>query len=192
MQFTYDHYKRLKQSKLFLKNPQGNDIGWLSGIKELKLKVYFNSVSEMSFKVYEYEDGIQNQYYDLIEILRLIEMQYIAVFQIQTVEEINGEDIPISYKQVTCKTLENELINKYIDNIEGVFSLYDITDQDHSLLHIIPKYCSWTIGHVDSELLSKWRTFSIDSSEVYTLLNTEISKSFDCVFQYNTFEKTIN
>lgn len=192
MQFSYDSYKNLKQSKLFLKNPQGKSIGLISGVKELKLKAYFNSVSEISFKIYEYENNIKNDLYDLIEDLRLVEMQYVAVFQIQEVNETNGDNIEISYKEVICKTLENELINKYVDNIVGVYSLYSENDVEHSLLHIICNYCSWTIGTVDLELLNMWRTFNIDSSQIYNLLTGEISKSFNCIFQFDTFNKIIN
>jgi hypothetical protein len=67
MGFQYDTYNRIKPNRLILANPQGNDIGILTGVKEFKVKEYTNSIDEISFKIYEYEDGVRNDLYDSIE-----------------------------------------------------------------------------------------------------------------------------
>jgi hypothetical protein len=192
MILSKDTYGNLKDSQLFLANPQGNYIGVLNGVKDLKFIVNANSLSELSFNIYEYEDGERNEYYDLILDKRLIELQYIGWFQIQEPLETHDEDSSVMYKNVTCFTIENELINKIVDNIVGVYSLYDVANQDKSLLHIIMKYCNWKVNHIDPELLGKYRNFSIDSSRIYTLLNTDVAESFGCVFQFDTYTKEIN
>jgi hypothetical protein len=121
--------------------------------------------------------------------MRLIEMQYVAWFQIKSADETQGD---VSYKEVQCMSLEDELIDKPIYAIDGVFSLYDSSDQEHSLLHIIPKYCNWTVGYVSNSLLSKWRTFKVDSEKIYNFLTGNVAKSFNCLFTFDTFAKTIN
>jgi len=190
MAFSYDLYKRLKQSKVFLANPQKSYIGLLSGIKNVRITPCFNTLSEIHFTIYEEENGEKNKYYDKIKEKRLIEVQYIGWFEIQEPNEKN--DGLVAYKEVSCLSLENTLIGKKIHDVDGVFALYDVTDTEHSLMHIISKESGWGIGHIDNELLGKWRTFSIDSSQIYNLLTQDISKSFDCVFTFDTYQKQIN
>ena len=190
MAFSYDLYKRLKQSKVFLANPQKSYIGLLSGIKNVRITPCFNTLSEIHFTIYEEENGEKNKYYDKIKEKRLIEVQYIGWFEIQEPNEKN--DGLVAYKEVSCLSLENTLIGKKIHDVDGIFALYDVTDTEHSLMHIISKESGWGIGHIDNELLGKWRTFSIDSSQIYNLLTQDISKSFDCVFTFDTYQKQIN
>ena len=79
-----------------------------------------------------------------------------------------------------------------VHNIVGTFSLYNLSDVEHSLLHIISAECKWNIGHISNSLLNKWRTFDIDSMQIYNLLTTEISDSFGCIFKFDSYTKTIN
>lgn len=190
MVFQYDYYKRINPNRLVLANPQGNEIGILAGIKEFKLKQNVNSIDEISFKIYEYEDGIRNNLYDKLEQMRQIKVQNIAIFQIKEINEVNNENN--GYKEIICKSLENELVGKYIDAIDGVYSLYDTSDQEYSILHIVAKNCSWTIGNVSASLLLKYRTFSVDSAKIYNFLTSECSESFGCIFQFDTWNKVIN
>jgi hypothetical protein len=191
MIFSYDSYNKLKQGKLFLANPQKKYIGVLGGVKQLKFAKSFNNMDEISFSIYKTENELINPFYDKIEEKRLIEFRpHMGWFQIQTVSEKNDGLIP--YKEISCLSLENELIGKSIYDINGVYSLYDIATPETSLLHIISQQTGWRIGHVDNALTSKWRTFSIDSEKAYNILMTDISKSFECVFQFNTYDKTIN
>jgi hypothetical protein len=192
MQYTYNLNDELVQPKLILANPQKNKMGIISGVEDLVIKPYFNSISEMSFKLYEYSDGVKNKYYDKIVTMRLIEVQYMAWFQIRKVIVKQDENSSALYKEITCLSLENELIYKRVDNISGVFALYDITDIEHSLLHIVANSCSWTIGHVDADLLTLWRTFDIDSEKIYNLLTGQIATSFSCVFQFDTYNREIS
>jgi hypothetical protein len=190
--FQYDYYKRIKPNRLTLANPQGNEIGVLTGVKEFKVKEYTNSIDEISFKIYEYEDGVRNDLYDLLEEMRQIKAQDLAVFQIKEINDVHGEDIPIGYKQIVCKSLENELIGKYIDGLDGVYSLWNTSDQSHSILHIVARNCSWTIGSVSSSLLQKYRMITVDSAKIYNFLTSDCSTSFGCIFKFDTINKIIS
>ncbi|MDR2277388.1 MAG: hypothetical protein LBE23_05975, partial [Vagococcus sp.] len=185
MLFTYDNYKNLKQSLMLLANPQKEYIGAIHGVESLSLSINFNDISKATFKLYESSD-----LYNKIENKRLIEIQYVAWFQVENVTE--HSDGLVTYKEVECLTLENELVGKRVDDINGTFALYDVIEPEYSLLHIISAASGWNIGHVDNDLIGKWRTFSLDTDKVYNILTTEISKSFECVFQFDTYTRTIN
>lgn len=193
MQFTRNQYKKLKQSQMFLANPNKDYIDVISGASDIYLKIYAVSLSELSFKIYEYdENGQKNSVYDLIDMHKLVELHQIAWFQVQEIKETHDEKSTAMYKNVKCYTLENELIGKNIYNITGTYALYDITDTQHSLLHIIMLNCGWTVGHIDTELLSKWRVFDLDSDQIYNLLTGKVAETFECIFQFDTYYKTIN
>lgn len=185
---TFDY----KKSKLVLSNPQRQKIGLISDVRELSVKPYANSLTEMTFKLYKESNGIKNKYYNRLVIDKLILVKGLAWFQVKKVSVKQDEKSKIQYKEITCLTAENDLIYRKIDNVVGVYSLYDISDIEHSLLHIVQQYSGWTVGHVDLALLNKWRTLNIDSEKIYNMLTTTIATSFSCIFEFDTFNKTIN
>lgn len=192
MIFNYDDYGNILQNRIYLANPQKNYIGELTNVNSLKVKRLFNGINEVEFVIYEYENDERNEFYDDILEKKLIEVQYMGWFEINQATPTLDEGSPIEYKSVKAVSLESKLINKNIDDINGVFALYDVIDTSKSLLHIISSLTNWSIGHVDNELIGKKRTFSIDTARIYNLLTTDISKSFECIFKFNTYEKTIN
>lgn len=189
MTYGYDFYDKLYNPWIVLGTPNKEEIGFVRIEKSVSVVLNFNDISEANFKVPKYINGSENKYYDLVESLKLVQIQYLGWFQLDVVEIGDGL---YTYKQCKCYSLENELISKKVFAINGVFDLYNIEQQDISLLHIISKYCNWSIGHVDNELIGKARTFDIDSQQIYSLLTQNIAKSFGCVFQFDTYERKIN
>ena len=86
-------------------------------------------------------------------------------------------------------------IQLYIDN-----AVEDPTSDDYwglGLLNILEheylKQKGWIIGHVDTALKGlRGRMFQIDSQDVYSFLTQEATKSYKCVFIFDTIKKTIN
>lgn len=192
MGFSFDSNGNLKQSKMFLYSSKTKPIGILSGIYNIKLEQNFHKLFELNFKIYKNINNEENEFYDSVIKSKLIEVQYINWFQILSAVEKYDDSSKETYKEVKCCPLENTLIYRKVDDIVGVFGLYDVTDTSKSLLHIISAECGWSIGHVSNELLTKYRTFDINSMEIYNLLTTKISDSFGCVFQFDSYTKTIN
>ena len=192
MGFSFDNNGNLKQSKMFLYSSKTKPIGILSGACNVKLEQNFHKLFELNFKIYKNINNEENEFYDSVIKSKLIEVQYINWFQILSAVEKYDDNSKETYKEVKCCPLENMLIYRKVDDIVGVFGLYDITDTSKSLLHIISAECGWSIGHVSNELLTKYRTFDINSMEIYNLLTTKISDSFGCVFQFDSYTKTIN
>lgn len=192
MSFVYDYYGNLKQNKIFLANPQKEYIGQLNGVEDLEISRQLNAIDELSFKIYEYSNGKLTPYYDKIVKFRLIHIEYFGWFQIINVVEQPIESSDYTYKTVKCCALENSLLYKKVYDITGTFALYDPSNPDKSILHIVCNECNWEIGTVSNALLDRYRTFDIESMPIYNLLVTEVSESFGCVFIFDSFNKTIS
>ncbi|MDF2700782.1 MAG: hypothetical protein K0Q49_2345, partial [Haloplasmataceae bacterium] len=192
MEFSYDINGYLKQSKMFLSNPQKDRIGTIADACEIKLVQNFNNLTELEFTIYKKLNGEYNDLYDEIIKMRLIEVQYVGWFHILSAKEKYDESSAEGYKAVKCCFLENALIYRKISDINGVFALYDVGSPDKSLLHIIASETGWSIAHVSNSLLSKYRTFSEDTVQIYNFLTTTVSKSYECVFQFNVYDKSIS
>ena len=192
MSFSFDFYNNLKQSKMFLANPQKNYIGTVINAQNIKLKQVLNNLFELDFILYEKVNGEFTENYNKYVKPRLIEVQNLGWFQIVEASEKFDDSSQETYKAVKCLMLENALIYRKIHNISGTFGLYDVTDIEHSLLHIISKEVKWDIGHVSNSLLTKFRTFNIDSMEIYNFLTTKVAESFECLITFDSYNKRIN
>lgn len=192
MGLSFDFYNRLKQSKMFLANPQKTYIGTVKNAQNIKLKQILTNLYELEFVIYEKLNGEYTENYDKYTKPRLIEVQNVGWFQIVDAPEKSDDSTSGTYKTIKCYMLENTLIYRKIYDIVGTFALYDVTDQAHSLLHIIANEVKWGIGHVSNSLLGLFRTFDINSMEIYNLLTTKISESFGCLIIFDSYNKLIN
>lgn len=192
MKLVYDEYGKVRQNLIYLANPQKLGLDIISNIEKLDIKESYNNVSEttVSFVAYKYKDGTANAFYDYIEQNRLINVEENGWYQIDSCPEIDDTVNP--YKKVQAYSLENELVYKRINDINGVFALYDNSNPSQSLLHIVAEESGWTINSVDSSLLNKYRTFQIDSDQIYNLLTGQVSTSFECIFKFNTENRSID
>ena len=200
MSFTID----LQNTDIYLAYPNKDFIG-NSPIPHsyIKTERYFNNISAITFDSNRFIDGKENELYDKIEIGKLVLLVGIGWFQISSVDETNN-GITES-KTIKVLSLENELCTKIVysfgdmgdenDKQGGLdrYALYDSSDLEHSILHIVVGECpSWRIGHVDKELCNYRRTVKADDVDVYSFLTDTVAETFECIFQFNTFEKTIN
>lgn len=185
-----------------------------------KASLKFNAYSELSFEVGRtYNDAITgdnlvNQYYDLIESPRIICLEGIGHFEIQG-PEVSSDGIKES-KTVTAFSLEYSLAQKYLTNfiintgeigsIEVTYAenhqmdmptpvvLYDETNEDLSLLHLIfKKIYGWEIAYVDPSLRKLSREFEVERESVYDFLMNEVCKKFKCYIVFDTIsDESVN
>jgi len=167
----------------------------------------WNAYSEISFDIDRNYCDINmgdiniNPYYDLVEALRLVEVEGFGFFQLQDpevdsdgIKETKSIKANSSEYDLSQRYLENFIINKGISgSIDGV-QLYDQNDATHSLLHLViaEKAPDWKIGHVDAELATQRRFFEIDRSTVYDFLMNDLCETFKCVIEFDTYDNTIN
>lgn len=189
---VYDEYGKPILHQLYLAYPNKNYIGKLNSIRNYKptLKFYSQGAHSIELDIYEKLNSNINPIYDQIEVKLLVEVVGIGWFTIISCDE-QSEGLD-NYKHISLESYETFLLGKQLDDINDVFGLYDVTDTEHSILHICAKYSGWNIGHIDNELLSQFRTFNVDSIDIYTFLMGEVSSSFKCIFKFDTYEETIN
>lgn len=170
----------------------------------------FNSYSEISFDVPSvYCDIISGEtkstpYYNYVEGLRLIYLEGFGYFQLQD-PEINGNGIQ-EYKHINAYSLEYALSQRYLENfvvnpaaeedkraINGIVTLYDQNDVGHSLIHLVlEKAYGWKVGHIDEELKTQQRSFSIDRQSIYDFIMNDMCDTFKCYVEFDTIKNTIN
>ena len=191
---------------------------------DTKFSAKFNSYSEISFEVGRvYNDLITGEtkifpYYDKIEALRLIYIENVGYFEIQT-PSISGDGIKES-KSVTAYSLEYTLSQKYLEDLYNdgtigsvesdyidslpdgelpenatypVVTLYNKLEPKLSLLHLVlEKAYGWEIGHVDDSIATKSRQFNIDRESIYDFIMNEICDMFNCYAVFDTINNTVN
>lgn len=169
----------------------------------------FNSYSEISFDVPSvYCDLISGEtkptpYYDYVEGLRLVYLKGFGYFQLQD-PEINGNGIQ-EYKHINAYSLEYTLSQRYLENfvvnpaerddraIDKKVILYNQYDVAHSLIHLVlEKAYGWTVGHIDEELKTQQRSFSIDRQSIYDFIMNDMCNTFKCYVEFDTINNVVN
>ena len=183
--------------------------------------INFIDLSELTFDVREQiyshsqKKYIHNQSYDYLHQYMYIKTSTDIWFRISE-EPTTHIDEDGEYKNVRCQSLECELMDKDIvslvvnmanelslewfdDNLNAMgypsqyISFINETDHRLSLLHLILEYApNWKIGHVDIELRDMRRSLDLSSSTVYAILTQDVAKAFNCIFVFDTNQRTIN
>ena len=138
-------------------------------------------------------NGVVTPYYSLIQPKRLVLVDGIMCFLITEVTEC-GDGIK-KYKEVSCKSLEATMNYKKVTSFEGTYKFYDSlgTSASPGLLNKVLEYIpGWAIDEVDTDLSLLYRTFKVDDKTLYSFLTEEVSETYQCVFSFDTLNKTIS
>ena len=207
---------RVEDYTIVLSTRDKRHLGQVSGLKGVTYCGKLNGANEMSFTVYKSDliESDDKAYDEKIEKHREYLWENIVDFKLIWVKELDEYfEIKVSlddsneiYKNITATSLcEAELSQTMLYNIEintesdiknedyKKTTFYDNNDHDASLLHrILECVPHYSIKHVDSSLCNIQRTFSIDGTSVYDFLVGECSEQFDCLFQFNSSERSIS
>ncbi len=203
MNQNFDQFDSPEMPIIILCNPDKSQLYSMSLGYDTKIVKRFNALSEFSFNFPKsINGGITNvEGYDYINNKRLISVEGYGYFLITNVQENLDGAIPI--KEVTCESLESELIQKRVTVFGGTKPLWDILSPNDVVLpngtHVttilydmIQRAPNWTVGSVDAVLLTKYRTFDVSDTNVYNFLMNDVSKAFDLVFEFDTDLRTIS
>ena len=200
---------------IVLCNRDYTHIGQLSNISNTKYTGNLNSANELSFVVNKKTDENEERFWDQIYNLKLVYVKELdEYFEIQ----VSTDDKTYLEKTITATSLcEAELSQTILHNIEinteadisrddydvkfpTIFyrDLHDYVGDEYikarnsSLMHrILDKVPAYSIKHVDASLANLQRTFSIDGTSVYDWLVGECSEQFNCIFIFNSYDRTI-
>lgn len=186
-----DFSKMMQRPKFILRNLDGVAIGYLNNVIEPSGKICYNEVSEISFDYPSQADGSELAEYELITSMRILDMQGYGQFILRNpVETDNGI---VKMKQCKAYSLEYELANKFVSLEEGTYSLWNPIAPENTILGIIISEAkSWRIGTVSNDLIGKYRTFSVDNQNIYDWIKSGLQETYDCVFNFDTYNRTIN
>lgn len=195
-----DSYNNLEVPAYVLCKPNNDRIRSIHCTQKKHL-IKFNDYDEISFTTYLNIDGKKNEIYDRINELMHIELPDIGRFVISDIN-VQSEGTKHESKECTAVSEEVLLAQKYLElftinmgtteSIDGV-SFCDLIQPDKSLLHLVLSKCpDWTIGHIDNELYTMQRCFKIDRQDVYSFLTADVSKAFECIFEFDTINHKIN
>ena len=188
----FDYFGLFEKPEIILTNPDGTELYTLENIKNVNLKLRFNAIGEISFEAAKTINGVDMEYYDYLTYRRYILVENIALFMITGVQEdANGySDI----KTITAQDASVELVYKHLDSsFSGTYKFFDLITPAPTLLGKILSYLpGWTVGEVDTELLSIYRTFSVTDQTIYNFLSTDAENAFGVIFVYDTLHRTIS
>lgn len=178
--------------EITLHKPDRTLIAYLSEALEITYETNFGGIDELNFKLPYYIDKdqtkIKNPNWDLIlgdYLVCLNSEQYFMIIQPESTGE--GTD----FMQLQCFSLEYELSKKIIRSYKGTVKIYDLVTPDNGILNYISTLTSWSIGHIDTNILLKYRTFDISEQSILETM-TEIQEKYNCIITYDTINKTIN
>lgn len=192
----HPEYKEVRKLRVFLLNAKGQTVAELTKKSyNYQRKLVFNGLDEFSFTI-PFKTEINHRMVENPSIKKLnsrnkirlriynenhekiVEEEYIVVTKTKSfgeTEEIN----------VTCKSSAYELNRNFMFEYKPV--AYNCT----ALLTDCLKDTNWSIGYVNTEFDTVYRSFEISSKTKLEFLN-DIVSTFDAVVIYDTINKAVN
>lgn len=180
-----------EQPTLVLCNADGKALQTLGYAFNLKADICYNEASTITFDIPAYVDDKATPHYDDIVGMRIIDMSGWGRFILMNPSANNNGVTEI--KSCKAYSLEYELTYKKVFFDESTYNLWDPFAPDNTVLGMIMEDLpSWTVGHVDADLIGRYRTFSASNVNVYNFMKSTLQKSYGCIFDFDTYTRTIN
>ena len=176
---------------LMLETMGGEVIGPLSNAINITFEVNFAELSEMSFELPAYSDGVKTPYYDDVSGHKVIRTDAYGVYLIMQ-PTTTGDGLE-EYKQITAYSIEKELEFKRFFLEEGTFNFWNPVEPDDTIigraLEVAP---GWSVGSIDASLIGRYRTFDQYDEYLLDFLYGDAPEKFRCVIVFDPHSKTIN
>ncbi len=182
----------LEDANIQLCNPNGEIICIINEYTDASLQLTFNSIHELSISIPRLKNNKEIYYYKWLTMNRIIKIDNIGQFVIQDIstDNSNGEEV----KSITAQSLECVLSWKNIPLLKGTYKFYsnNIDEIPNTLIGRLKGYMpTWTFEEIDSELYNVHRTFDRENISIYNLIIEDIQPVYECVFLFDTINKTI-
>lgn len=180
-----------KRPNFILRNFDGKAIGALGHVLRPKADIYYNEISKIEFEYPAYVNGERLNEYDLLTGMRIIDVDGIGQFTLHNPEETT-DGVKI-IKMCSGYSLEYEFTNKSLSLQEGTYNFWNPFTPESTILGIIlSEMPSWSVGTVSPNLVGKYRTFSVDNVSIYDFMKSELEKTYECIFDFDTYNRRIN
>lgn len=204
--FSYNRLQQLEVPKTLYIASADKKIRGAVRLTACKTDFYFNNCSQLTFTTWKKYSGELEKYYDEIQVSRYVLFHvgdYEHWFRICNVKKINSGNNEGA--EVTASSIECELGQTYVTALGSLgtnedeqggldmYCLYNPEDQSHSIMHrVIQKNPSWSIGYIDPDITTENRIINEDRISSYDLLRSKCSELFECIFTFDTCNKTIS
>lgn len=176
---------------LILLNTADEPIGVLGKATNIAADIKYNETSVLTFDIAAEVDGEPTPHYDAVRGFRTVDLQSIGRFIL-----MNPEEKDDGIKQVkSCKaySLEYEFTLKKITLDNATYNFWNPVAPESTLLGIIlEKMPSWKVGHIDSALIGKYRTFDVADENIYNFMKGTAQNAYNCIFDFDTYTREIN
>lgn len=188
--FSKIDYKKIPT--LVLRNLSMEPIGIIRNAIDLSADLHYNETSSLSFTVPSVIDGERSETYDKIKGMQIVD--WVDVGQFLLVNPTVTNDGVREVKEVNLYSLEYEFTFKLVNLAGGTYKFYDAIEPENTIIGIImEKMPSWSLGEIDSALWNKYRTFDdITNTNVYNFIKSNVQQSYQCIFDFDTYERKVN
>ncbi len=180
-----------EQPVLVLKNTTGTPIGVLGSAINLAVDIKYDEASVLEFNIPAQVDGEATPYYDAVIGMRVVDLLGVGQFVLMNPQEV-GDGVK---KMKSCKgySLEYEFTFKKITLENATYNFWNPVTPESTLLGIILEAMpSWGVGKIDNSLIGKYRTFEVSDENIYNFIKGTIQTSYNCIFEFDTYNRTIN
>lgn len=180
-----------KRPNFILRNLDNTKIGVLGHILNPSGVINYNEISEISFEYPAYDNGEKLDEYDLLTSMRIIDVEGYGQFILQ--KPIENDDTVKKVKSCKAYSLEYELSGKKITLEEGTYNFWNPLSPESTIIGIIlSEVPSWKIGNVSSDLIGKYRTYSVNDQTIYNFMKSDLQEAYGCIFDFDTYTRTIH
>ena len=203
MKLKFNINNEVEMPELILGKKNYDKIGSLTNIKDFTYERHLSSANMINLTVHKELDGIIYDKWDEIKDNRLIWIKdFDEWFQITVSVD---EEQSITKKIVGTDLCAAELGQYYVYNMEinteddiardnyepTIF--YNPDNPNASLLHRVLKSApNYSIKYVAPTLCNIQRTFSVSSSDVYSVLTNTIAQEINCLFIFDSSDRSLS
>ena len=188
---SFDAYGLPETPTLVLETMGGDVIGPLNNVTELTMSIQFAEISEMSFDLPAYSDGVKTQFYDDVVGYKVIRTEDYGVYLV--IQPTTTGDGIEEVKHVTAYSIEKELEFKRFFLEEGTFNFWNPADSEDTVLgRALETAPGWSVGYVSPALVGKYRTFDQYDDYLLNFLYNTVQDKFRCIVVFDPYQKTIN
>jgi hypothetical protein len=171
--------KEVEAPRLFLMKPNREKIAELTDFSDFSITRSFNGINSLSFNIAK-NNYISN---DLLGG-RLICLNNEEYFIIQSPQE--DLDGIVEVLSIECLSQVSELGQKTLYYLNETLTIQSLVNKIHE---IAP---SWSLGTIDTELQTLYRTFDVAEVDLYSFIIENMQDAFECIAFFNTVNKTIS